>query len=248
MLCFALPITVLRSAHRNVHLLLFMKALQAQAHKSLRAPTNSRTRILPWLWMFYCLFSIGVAQSTSIRQLSFDQVAEQAELVFEGEVVVVEARWNADGSHIQTFVTFRIAEVLKGSHAPTSLTLSFVGGTVANTTEKFDGLIYPQFGENGIYFVENMSRPQLNPLVGWSQGHYKIIRHQGVDRMVTASQQPIVEMPEQKPIIGLKNAAEKSSAHVGGNHVIGLQVGDEIQTAVSKDDFKLELFRRFDQR
>ena len=221
---------------------------QDNAYPNTRLGIKTRGAMLPWMVVF-CGLLFGVsAQATSIRQLSFDQVAKQAELVFEGEVVAVEARWNADRSHIQTFVTFRITEVLKGSHAPTSLTLSFVGGTVANTTEKFDGLIYPKFGENGIYFVENVSRPQLNPLVGWSQGHYKIVRHQGVDRMLTASRQPVVEIQKQISADSLTGRTGKQTGDRSVGHVTGLDVGNEVKMAVSKDDFKREIIKRLNQR
>lgn len=201
---------------------------------------------VPGLVVFFSLLFAVSAQATSIRQLSFDQVAEQAQLVFEGEVVAVEARWNADQSHIQTVVTFRVAEVLKGTHSQKSLTLSFVGGTVANTTEKFDGLIYPEFGEHGIYFVENISQPQLNPLVGWSQGHYKIRRHQGADRMLTASDQPISEMQDRKFFGGSSNS-RKQIHRSSGNHASGLRVVTKIQAALSKEEFKRKLTARLDR-
>ena len=208
---------------------------------------GTNINFLRWLTMLGCLLIVGVGQATSLRQLSFDQVATQAELVFEGEVVAVEARWNANRSHIQTLVIFRIAQVLKGAHASTTLNLSFVGGTVANTTEKFDGLIYPEIGEHGIYFVENISQPQLNPLVGWSQGHYKIRRHQGVDRMLTASDQPIAEMQDRKSTAET-STSQKEIHRSSGSHVSGLRVATEIQTALSKEEFKRKLTARLDQR
>ena len=204
-------------------------------------------RFLCMLAMCSCLFFISDTKATSLRQLSFGQVATQAVLIFEGEVVVVESRWNADGSHIQTFVTFRIAQVLKGTHISTTLNLSFVGGSVANTIEKFDGLIYPEFGEHGIYFVENISQPQLNPLVGWSQGHYKIRRHQGVDRMLTASDQPISEMQDRKSA-GESSKSQKQIHRSTGNHASGLRVATEIQSALSKKEFKRRLSTWLDKR
>ena len=213
-----------------------------------RISTKTSIRFSLRLAMYACLLLIGLAQATSIRQLSFDQVATQAQLIFEGEVVAVEAVWNANRSHIQTLVTFRIAQVLKGTHQSTELILSFVGGTVANTSEIFDGLIYPEFGENGIYFVENVSRPQLNPLVGWSQGHYKIIRHQGVDRMLTASHQPILDMRGKTPAAELRPSSEKQSRLPSGSQVRGLHVADELQSALSKEEFKREIITRLDRR
>lgn len=197
-------------------------------------------RFLFMLAVSSCLFFISVTKATSLRQLSISQVATQAELIFEGEVVAIESRWNADGSHIQTFVTYRIAQVLKGTYASTALNLSFVGGSVDSTTERFDGLIYPEFGEHGIYFVENISQQQLNPLVGWSQGHYKIRRHQGVDRMLTASDQPISEMQDRKAA-GETSRFQTQIHRSAGSHASGLRVATEIQSALSKKEFKRRL-------
>ena len=64
--------------------------------------------------------------------------------------------------------------MLKGEYAGSTLELRFLGGTVGTARLEVTDMLVPQVAERGIYFVESLSAPQVNPLVGWSQGHFLI--------------------------------------------------------------------------
>ncbi len=119
-----------------------------------------------------CLSQPGLA--SSILKVNIQQLANQAESVFEGEVVATTPEMNADGS-IYTYVDFLLLDVLSGNlNVGETITLRFTGGTVNGLTLDM-GSIIPQTGEHGVYFIESNSTPLINPLYGWSQGHYRIL-------------------------------------------------------------------------
>jgi len=114
------------------------------------------------------------ATATSVQQLSFDQLVTQAELVFEGKVVDSQTQWNTAGTQIFTTVRFQISDVIVGDYSDDELELEFLGGTVGIDTMQVQAMRYPELGEHGVYFVESTGDKFVNPLLGWSQGHFKV--------------------------------------------------------------------------
>ena len=188
--------------------------------------------------------------ATSVLQVDMEQLLNDAAVIFEGEVIASDAKWNADNTYISTWVTFRVDDVLKGELPSATITQSFAGGTVGDTTLEVSGMVYPQLGETGIYFIENPDRPQVNPMVGWSQGHFKVkMDEQGTQRMFTESDVPIQGIDDAAPAsLQGENAQEVSVALPLSEGVAqGLRVGsshDAADTAIDKQDFKSALRAR----
>jgi len=138
--------------------------------------------------LFFCFVSYFAvclsANASSIRQLGMNDMLAAAELVFEGQVTNSEARWNDDKTLIQTFITFTVSEVISGDYAQDSLELSFVGGRVGIDAMQAEGSRHPKVGEKGIYFIESVSKQLVNPLVGWSQGHFLLKKNESGDEYV----------------------------------------------------------------
>jgi hypothetical protein len=154
------------------------------------------------------------ARASTVLEMSFQEVVDHAELVFEGRVRAVEARREVDGM-IYTSVEFEVLDVLKGDYADNALTLRFLGGTVGGQRLEVTDLQLPQGGEMGFYFVESLTRPQVNPLVGWSQGHFLIEpRADGRPGVLTAHHEPVfgVSSPEQAPVTAAMNTFSKGVA------------------------------------
>lgn len=138
---------------------------------------------------------IGVVNAASIKQMQVDEMLQSAGFIFEGRVTQSEARWNDARSAINTHITFEITDIIHGSYANSSVELSFAGGSLDDLTMQVHGMVYPQVGEQGIYFVEELGKTFVNPIVGWSQGHFLIRKDvNGKQRMTTAQNQPIVDM------------------------------------------------------
>jgi hypothetical protein len=175
------------------------------------------TGVALWqLMAFSLLLSLCTlsARASIVLEMSFQEVVDHAELVFEGRVRAVEARRDAEGM-IHTWVDFEVLELLKGEHASSTLTLRFLGGTVGGQRLEVTDLQLPQVGETGFYFVESLTRPQVNPLVGWSQGHFLIEpRADGRPGVLTAHHEPVlgVSAPEQAPVTAAMNTFSKGVA------------------------------------
>ncbi len=135
-------------------------------------------RDFPYILLFallFVFFSAGRARATTILELSFDQVCQGAELIFEGEVVSKEIRPSPTSGKPFTYFTFQIIDIIKGSYTGSNIELGFMGGRLGDSTLKVSGMQMPEVGERGIYFVENLSVQQVHPLCGWQQGHCLVI-------------------------------------------------------------------------
>jgi len=142
--------------------------------------------------MSYLLLVIPLG-ATTILGMNIDEVAQGAELIFEGKVVEHNVRENAAGM-IVTYVTFRIEELIKGEYDETLLELKFTGGRLGGQIMEISGLRIPSPNEEGIYFVESVNRNLVNPLLGWSQGHYLIYEQDGERKVSTVNDRPVTDV------------------------------------------------------
>jgi hypothetical protein len=130
---------------------------------------------------------VGMANAASVRQVGFDELVQTSELIFRGRAVEAQSRASADGRSIVTDVWFDVRETYKGIAPGGRLRLVFAGGEHRGMAMKVHGLRLPTIGEEGVYFVEQLERPQVNPLFGWDQGHYLVRRDAaGVGRVFTS--------------------------------------------------------------
>lgn len=142
-----------------------------------------------FLLSMFLLSTDGYA--TTLLEMDIDSVVAQAELVFVGTVVDSESIREINGQY-RTHVTFRVQEVLKGDHPEQTLELRFLGGSVNGRGTVVSDLRRPEIGESGIYFVESVSENLINPLLGWSQGHFLIHDdEQGNSRVTTNRREPV---------------------------------------------------------
>lgn len=156
--------------------------------------TRHSTRQRSWIqWLSVgCLFVLTApALATTVLQLSFPDVVDSAELIFEGYVSNVESVQTGPRS-IHTKVTFDVITVIKGDYAQSKISLQFLGGEVDGRRLVVQGMQVPELGESGIFFVESLQEPLIHPLVGWSQGHFLLEADQrGASRVLTADHTPV---------------------------------------------------------
>ena len=122
----------------------------------------------------FIILPAGIAKATVILEVSFDEVVQGAEFIFEGRVVSKETRPSPIGGTPFTYFTFQIMDVIKGSFPGNTIELGFMGGTLNDLTLEVEGMRMPEVGEKGIYFVESLDQ-QVHPLYGWRQGHYLVV-------------------------------------------------------------------------
>lgn len=196
-----------------------------------------------------------VSFAASIEQQDFKQLYSKSALIFDGEVLDIESRWNPERTSINTWVEFSVGEVLKGTWPEDSIVLRFKGGQVEEMQLEIPGLIYPELGEQGIYFVESIENTQFNPLLGWSQGHFKIGKDKdGHERIRTAKGKPVINIDEtvesQSALYekGLLRASRPSASRhatdgLSEGRALGVYVGDAaaLDAAMTKQAFKRKI-------
>ena len=171
----------------------------------------------------------------SILSVSFGDMLEKSELIFEGKVVSVNQNAFPAAKLPHTCITFEVVEILKGSRSGEAIDLCFLGGTRGKLIMKVPEIKYPEMAENGIYFIGRESS-KVNPIFGWEQGHFII-------RKDPASAKSYVTSSGERPITGMKLAGEKTGGLSRG-------VAEGVATAVPQqlfseglivDQFKQEL-------
>ncbi len=125
---------------------------------------------------FFLLLALAAGvRATTVEPPSFPELVAEADAIYRGHVVAVQARRveGAGGaSVIKTFVTFAVEKTLKGA-AQSEVVLQFLGGTVGDDTLEVDGV--PQFsaGQREILFVQK-NGTQFCPLVRVAHGRYRV--------------------------------------------------------------------------
>lgn len=188
------------------------------------------------LWLLQGSF----VHATTLLGMDIDVVAADAELIFEGEVMQRESRLDQNSQLINTYITFRVIDVIKGDYSGDSLELKFMGGAFNGQMVEISGLVMPAEGEQGIYFVESLNTDMINPLLGWSQGHYLIVDDEGVRRMSTVDHLPVIDV---QSVTAIPLTIRKPQTIIDGNADAAAGVMTEesalqIERALTVDEFK----------
>ena len=139
-------------------------------------------------FFFLCLFAAATVRATSVIPPSFDQLVGQAQVIFQGTVTDVRSQWNGEGAqrHIDSYITFRVEESLKGTPGQTYVMRMF-GGTVGEDSMGIsDGPVF-HVGDREILFVEN-NGSQVVPLVGLMHGRFHVQHDNSGSEIVTRNE------------------------------------------------------------
>jgi hypothetical protein len=129
--------------------------------------------------------SFQTARATTVIPPTFDELVAQAQVIFQGKVTDVRSQWVGEGGqrHIVTYVTFQVADAVKGT-SDQSYTIRMFGGTVGEESMGVADAPEFQVGDEDILFVEN-NGSQLIPLVGIMHGRYRVERDNSGTEVVT---------------------------------------------------------------
>ena len=120
------------------------------------------------------MLDLGVASSTTVVPLTFDNVVSKAELIFVGQVIDRRSTYASGRARlIVTDVTFDVLRVIKGS-AGLRTQLTFLGGRVGSEGLIVSGMPQFEIGDRDMLFVSD--RIAASPLVGFWQGRFRIVR------------------------------------------------------------------------
>ncbi len=144
------------------------------------------------------LAGIATLHATTVIPPNFGELVGQAELIFQGSVTNVRSEFVGEGGqrHIQSYVTFKVEDVIKGKPGA-SYTLSMLGGTVGEQTMEVTDAPKFKLGDRDILFVEHNGE-QIVPLVGIMHGRFRVQHEQqtGRDIVTTHDGRPLTDLGE----------------------------------------------------
>jgi hypothetical protein len=124
-------------------------------------------------------------RATTVIPPTFDELVDQAEIIFQCNVTRVSSEWVGEGAqrHIMSYVTFKVEESLKGDPGQ-SYTVRMLGGTVDGETMGVSDAPKFQVGDKDILFVQN-NGSQFIPLVGIMHGRFHVRTNESGQQVVT---------------------------------------------------------------
>jgi hypothetical protein len=156
----------------------------------------------------------GILPALSVLPTDFNNLVDEADSIFQGEVLSVRSDWTGLGEnrHIATFVQFRVVRVFKGD-APNPQTLEIFGGTVGAQSMKVPGLPEFQVGKMELLFVRGNGK-EICPLVGVFQGRFQVAKDavSGQERVFLHDGRPLTDTtqigrPAETPAVAAAPAA-----------------------------------------
>jgi hypothetical protein len=152
------------------------------------------------LWASAILAISTSLHATTIQKFTFEEMVELSALIVEAEVLDVSII--DKGNVVHTNVLLAVNDVLKGEIPGDYLELNFLGGESDKIAVLVSGQDIPLLGEKGFYFIEDLESKSVNPLIGWSQGHFRIITDaKGYETLLTDVQQEVMEITDNKNMI-----------------------------------------------
>lgn len=126
------------------------------------------------LLMSALVLALATVQATTVIPPTFDQLVDEAEMIFEGTVKETKSEWTGEGAnrHIVTYVTFTIEDPIKGALGA-DYTIRMFGGTVGKDTMMATDTPTFKIGDRDILFVEK-NGTQFIPLVGIMHGRFRV--------------------------------------------------------------------------
>ena len=181
----------------------------------------------------FILLTSSFLSATSIQKFTFEEMVELSALIVEAEVI--EVTTFTEKTLVHTSVLMALHDVLKGDDPGDYLELDFLGGETADLAVRVSGQDIPLAGEKGFYFIEDLSGNSVNPLIGWSQGHFRIITDaKGTQSLLTDIQQEVMEITGNKnAILASKLKNMKFSSNLVREADFAPVTPDELRDAVN---------------
>ena len=133
-----------------------------------------------------------LVRATTVIPPTFDELVDQADFIFQGEVTNVKSEWVGEGAqrHIMSYVSFNVSDAVKGNPGQ-NYTIRMLGGTVDGESMGVSDAPTFQVGDQEILFVQNKGS-QFIPLVGIMHGRFHIRTNEAGQEVVTdPNDQPV---------------------------------------------------------
>ena len=149
-----------------------------------------------FFFAFLAFTALASLRATTVIPPRFNQLVDQAEVIFQGSVADVRSAWVGEGAqrHIVSYVTFNVEDTLKGN-AGATYTMQLLGGTVGDETMEVTDSPKFEVGDRNILFVEH-NGSQFIPLVGIMHGQFRLQHDQasGLDIVANGEGHPVTNV------------------------------------------------------
>jgi len=166
--------------------------------------------------------------ATQVVHLSPQDMGRQSDIVVRGNVIEVEAYWNAKHTKIFTRTRIAIEEAYKGTVGPV-IDVIQLGGTVGNVKVTVHGAVEWKPGEEVLIFAEAYDASSYQ-ISGLSQGKFGIERDPQTGRAYVQApslggMSLLGTPPQQGPVAGARTQRVPLTEFV--RQALGRQTGEE---------------------
>jgi hypothetical protein len=131
------------------------------------------------------LLALAVPLSASqFIEMSFDQVAREAQYVVRGQVVDTWSAWDDAHEVIYTYATVRVSRYFGEMTGPDTLMVREVGGTVDGYTQEAIGFPAIRRSENVVLFLSQWEDSTDLRIHAYNQGKYLVRERAGIEVLV----------------------------------------------------------------
>jgi hypothetical protein len=172
--------------------------------------TNLMRISLVMFFVFGSLILWGVAPLGAMQlQLSFDEITNQADVIFIGTVVEQQSRYGANQNMVFTDVRFDVVELIYSIKQARDIIgkeieLSFAGGEMEGVTFKVSDVPTFEIGATYVVFTRMDGKIYASPTIGAYQGLFKVASDEvsGVLYPLTYGGHSILEIRDNDLITG----------------------------------------------
>ncbi|HTI38728.1 MAG TPA: hypothetical protein VL484_14275 [Vicinamibacterales bacterium] len=126
----------------------------------------------------------AAARATVLVPIAFRELVATAPIIVHGEVIDVRSDWSPGRRSVETFLTLRADEYLKGDLGP-EITVQVPGGRLGRYRTIMIGAPVFQRGDEVVLFLRT-GAPSYPSIVGLSQGAFRVVAMPGSSaRLVT---------------------------------------------------------------
>jgi len=123
------------------------------------------------------------------------EVIQESELIFSGQILTKNCRWNELGNLIVTDYEVRVDQVFKGVQGGETILLTFAGGELDGETHQVSDVPSFEVDQLVVLMVESIDRPLFSPLTGVYQGKFYLgnVNGPGAPTVFDGSGHPIAD-------------------------------------------------------
>ena len=120
----------------------------------------------------FLFLALGSTAQATVIQMDRQEVIQRSNVIFVGNVLEKNSRWNEQGNLIVTDYVFTVDDVLLGEIDSNQLTLTFAGGQLPEEGQSVSDVPEFKVGDLALLMLEESDHPLFSPVTGGYQGKF----------------------------------------------------------------------------